>query len=288
MQTTHTIDETRQARSSLGRLAIVPTMGALHEGHLSLIRLARQHADRVAVSIFVNPTQFAPHEDLDKYPRPIERDLDLCRQHAVDLVFNPGVETIYPPHELPVEINVPAIGSILEGEHRPQFFPGVCRVVAKLFNIVQPDAAVFGQKDYQQLKVIEAMVAGLNMPIEILAGPTLRDPDGLAMSSRNVYLDAGQRKRALSLSKALREAEQLIDDGVMDPQHIESAMRQVLRSHDANIDYAVVRDARSLQPVDTVNPDVEPVVGLIAAKIDHVRLIDNRVIGQAEGKRHKA
>jgi len=278
MQVTHTIDETRQARRSLGRLAFVPTMGALHEGHLSLMRLARQHADHVAASIFVNPAQFAPHEDLDRYPRPIERDLDLCRDVGVDLVFNPPVEVIYPPRELPVEVNVPAIGSMLEGESRPRFFGGVCRVVAKLFNIVQPDAAVFGRKDYQQWKVIEAMVAGLNMPIDIVPGPTVRDPDGLAMSSRNVYLDDAQRKRGLSLSKALNEAEQVIRDGEMDPARIEQAMGQVLAAHDAKIDYAVVRDARTLQSVDTVNPAAEPVVCLIAAKIDHVRLIDNRVI----------
>ena len=288
MKITHAIDETRQARASLGHVALVPTMGALHDGHLSLIRLARQHADRVAVSIFVNPTQFAPHEDLEKYPRPIERDLQRCRDLGVDLVFNPDVPTIYPPYELPVEISVPAIGRILEGEHRPHFFGGVCQVVAKLFNIIQPQAAVFGQKDYQQLKVIEAMVTGLNMPIEILPGTTMRDPDGLAMSSRNVYLNADQRHRGLSLSKALHEAEQLIADGVMDPEQVESAMRQVLTAHDAAIDYAVVRDARSLQPVDTVNSQVEPVVCLIAAKIGPVRLIDNRVFGEAKGRRQKA
>jgi len=280
MIVTHTVQQTRQTRAKLGRTAFVPTMGALHEGHLSLMRLAREHADHVTASIFVNPAQFAPHEDLDQYPRPIERDLELCEQAGVDLVFNPNVDVIYPPHELPVDVNVPAIATMLEGEHRPQFFGGVCRVVAKLFNIVQPDVAVFGRKDYQQLKVIEAMVTGLNMPIQIVPGQTMRDLDGMAMSSRNVYLDADQRQRGLSLSKALREAEQLIADGVMEPQRIEQAMRQVLEAHGAVIEYAAVRHHHTLQPIDLVDTRREPVVCLIAARIDHVRLIDNRVIGE--------
>ena len=281
MIVTRHIDETRAARRPMGRLAFVPTMGALHEGHLSLMRLARQHADRLAVSIFVNPAQFAPHEDLEKYPRPIERDLELCRQTGVDLVFNPPAEVVYPPDELPVEINVPAIAGVLEGEHRPQFFGGVCRVVAKLFGIVQPDAAVFGMKDYQQLRVIEAMTAGLNLPIDIVPGPTVREPDGLAMSSRNVYLEGDQRRRGLALSKALREAEALIRDGVMAPDRVEHAMRQVLEAHRAEIDYAAVRHPQTLQPIDAINLDLEPVVCLVAAKIDRVRLIDNRLIAGA-------
>jgi len=285
MQVTRLIEPTRQAVAALrgsapdstgrARIAFVPTMGALHEGHLDLIRRGRERADRVVVSIFVNPTQFAPHEDFDRYPRPLEDDLAKCEREGVALVFNPAAETLYPPREVPVHVDVPELSGMLEGADRPHFFGGVCRVVAKLFNIVQPDIAVFGQKDYQQLRVIEAMVAGLCLPIHIEPVPTRRESDGLALSSRNAYLNAEERRSALSLNKALREAEAMIAAGHTEPETIEHAMRLMMETHEVAVDYAVVRDARTLQPVDLINPAVEPVVCLVAGRVDSVRLIDN-------------
>lgn len=279
MRITKTIDETRTARAAMGRVAMVPTMGALHEGHLSLMRRAREIADDVVVSIFVNPTQFAPHEDLERYPRPIERDLELCEREGVSLVFNPSVDVVYPPEEPETVVNVPSLGDHLEGAHRPGFFVGVCRVVAKLLNIVRPDAACFGMKDYQQLRVIEAMAGALCTGCTIAPCPIVREPDGLAMSSRNVYLDTDQRKRALGLSKALDQAAAMIDSGSLDPAEIEAAMARALIAHECAVDYAVVRDARTLAPMDIVNPSLEPLVCLIAARVDAVRLIDNREVG---------
>lgn len=278
MNITRSIEDTRTARASLGRVAFVPTMGALHEGHLSLMRQARELGDHLVVSIFVNPAQFGEGEDLDQYPRPIERDLDLCRELGVDLVFNPEVDVIYPADELDVTIDVPGLSTVLEGAHRPGHFVGVCRVVAKLFSIVQPDVAVFGRKDYQQLKVIEAMTRGLCLPIEIVAGQTVREDDGLALSSRNQYLDAMQREQALSLSKALREAEQMIRDGVLEPQTIERAMRMQMQAHDVSVDYAAVRGAHDLCELDVINTQLMPVVCLVAGRVGQTRLIDNVVV----------
>jgi pantoate--beta-alanine ligase len=279
MQTTKTIEQTRQACRALGDLALVPTMGALHDGHVSLMHEARRRAQHVAVSIFVNPTQFGPAEDFTRYPRPIERDLEICRAAGVDLVFNPSVDDIYPPSELTVNVDVPDLTSELEGAHRPGHFVGVCRVVAKLLSIVQPRVACFGMKDYQQLQVIAAMTAGLCLPVDIVPCPTLRDPDGLAMSSRNVYLKPEERPRALGLIKSLRLAERLVQQGVLDPAMIERAMHDELHAHDLKVDYATVRDARTLRSVDLINPGLEPVVCLIAARLGSVRLIDNLVIG---------
>jgi len=278
MNITRSIEDTRTARASLGRVAFVPTMGALHEGHLSLMRQARELGDHLVVSIFVNPAQFGEGEDLDQYPRPIERDLDLCRELGVDLVFSPEVDVIYPADELDVTIDVPGLSTVLEGAHRPGHFVGVCRVVAKLFSIVQPDVAVFGRKDYQQLKVIEAMTRGLCLPIEIVAGQTVREDDGLALSSRNQYLDAMQREQALSLSKALREAEQMIRDGVLEPQTIERAMRMQMQAHDVSVDYAAVCGAHDLCELDVINTQLMPVVCLVAGRVGATRLIDNVVV----------
>lgn len=261
-------------------MAFVPTMGALHEGHLALMRQGRQLADHLAVSIFVNPAQFAPHEDLDRYPRPIETDLRRCEEVGVDLVFNPTVEEMYPPDAPPVHVEVPSLGGILEGEHRPHFFGGVCRIVAKLLHIVQPDVAVFGMKDYQQLRVVEAMTRGLNMATSIEAGPTIREADGLAMSSRNVYLDAGQRKRALALSRSLTVAREAIEGGAIQPADIERLMRLELEAHDLKVDYAVVRDAVTLEPVDLIDPVRQRLVCLVAAWVEQVRLIDNAIVAE--------
>src|SRR4051812_46572458 len=193
MTVVKTIADARAERAKLGKLALVPTMGALHRGHLSLIEYAKQIAPFTAVSIFVNPTQFGPKEDYTKYPRPIEEDLDKCEQAGVDFVFMPSAEEMYPPGVPDVTVDLPGLTSVLEGKHRPGHFKGVCQVVAKLFNIVQPSVACFGQKAFQQRRVIEAMVQALDMPIDVTACPTLRDPDGLAMSSRNMYLSPEDR-----------------------------------------------------------------------------------------------
>ncbi len=279
MIVTTNIPQTREALSGGKRTALVPTMGALHAGHVSLIHRAKQLADRVAVSIFVNPTQFGPNEDFDRYPRPIEKDLQLCREAGADLVFSPTPDVIYPADELELSIDVPALTNVLEGAHRPGHFVGVCRVVAKLLNIIRPDVACFGMKDFQQLAVIQAMVRGLAMPVEIEPCPTVREPNGLAMSSRNVYLTPEQRPAALSLSKALREAHRLVAEGECDPKVIERAMEQEMAAHRVLVNYAVVRNARTLQPLDIINPKLAPVVCLLAGRVGSVRLIDNAVLG---------
>jgi pantoate--beta-alanine ligase len=280
MKITRTVAETRAAVAELGTVALVPTMGALHEGHLSLMRRARALARRVVVSIFVNPTQFGPQEDLARYPRPIERDLDLCSGEDVDLVFNPAASEIYPPDELEMILEVPALTRGLEGASRPGHFIGVCRVVAKLLNIVQPDVACFGMKDYQQLCVVRAMVRGLCMPVRIEACPTIREPDGRAMSSRNIFLTSEQRADALGLSRALGEARSLIAQGRTDPAGIETAMLRIMKQHRFEVDYAVVRSAGTLLEVDRIDVAGEPVVCLVAGKLGDVRLIDNAVVGQ--------
>lgn len=279
MDVIKTISEFRSARSNLGSVGFVPTMGALHEGHLSLLRDARRVCDHVAVSIFVNPTQFGPTEDFSKYPRTVDEDLAKCEAEGVDFVFMPDVDQLYPPSELDLIVDVPDLTNILEGAHRLGHFVGVCRVVAKLLMIVQPEHAFFGLKDYQQLRVIAAMVDGLCMPVRIEPCPIIRESDGLAMSSRNVYLTDEKRRHAVGLYKALTEAKSLVDDNETDPAVIESAMAQVLKMHHMEVDYAVIRDATTLTEVDSVNPSIEPVVSLIAAKLGNVRLIDNMVFG---------
>lgn len=280
-----TIAEMRQQRRTLrGSVAFVPTMGALHAGHVALMQAGAAIAKHVIVSIFVNPTQFAPGEDFERYPRPLDRDLDVCRSASVTGVFVPSVEQMYPPGQPICEVNVPSLASTLEGEFRPQFFPGVCRVVAKLLSIVQPDVACFGQKDYQQFKVVEAMVADLCLPVRIHMVPTIREKDGLAMSSRNVYLTAAQRPRALGLYKALTTAAALIhNQGETDPLAVEAAMRTILVAHQLTVDYACVRNAHTLQPMDCIEPALSGVVTLIAARCDQVRLIDNLLVAPGRG-----
>ena len=284
IESIQTLRDRRDAARRAGRrVAFVPTMGALHAGHLALMDLAAEQGDEAWASVFVNPAQFGPGEDLERYPRTLDADLAACEARGVAVVFVPSVETIYPPRVPDVTVNVPSLATILEGEHRPGFFAGVCRVVAKLFNLVQPDAAVFGEKDYQQLIVIAAMTAGLDWPIRIVPGPTVREADGLAMSSRNRYLDADQRRRAVGLFKALTEARAMIvEDGEVSPETVEAAMRDTLQAHRFDIDYAVIRHPHTLEPMDLIPaPDSDHPAprGLIAARIgedDHaVRLIDN-------------
>jgi pantoate--beta-alanine ligase len=278
MIVTHSIAETRAARKELGRIAFVPTMGALHAGHVSLMRMARQFAPKVAVSIFVNPTQFGPKEDFNRYPRPIEADLAKCRDAGVDFVFNPSPDEMYPPGASALNeivIDLPQLTTVLEGRHRPGHFRGVCQVVAKLFNIVQPDAACFGQKDYQQVRVLTGMVDALNWPIEMIMCPTLREPDGLAMSSRNAYLSPEERQRGLSISRALFKAQDDVKSGIRQANRLVATMQNILLEKHLNIDYVAAVDPRTLKPVDLMTG---PTVLAIAARVGTTRLIDNVIV----------
>ncbi|HWB55027.1 MAG TPA: pantoate--beta-alanine ligase [Tepidisphaeraceae bacterium] len=280
MLVTHTIAEIRSARREFGPIALVPTMGALHAGHLSLIQAARNFASKVAVSIFVNPTQFGPQEDFTKYPRPIEKDLAQCKDAGVDLIFNPSVEEMYPPGDPFLRqtiVDIPALTTVLEGKHRPGHFHGVCQVVAKLFNIIQPNVACFGQKDYQQFRVLSAMVDALNFPVEMKMLPTIRDPDGLALSSRNAYLSAEQRGQALTISRALFKAREDTAAGIHQTNRLIATMRNMLIENHVTVDYAAAVDARTLKPIEQIT---SPTLLAIAARVGNTRLIDNVLIGE--------
>lgn len=279
MNKLETIEQVRkyvgEARKAGRRIGFVPTMGALHEGHRSLMRAARAACDEVIVSIFVNPTQFGPGEDFERYPRPLEADLAACREEGVGAAFCPSVAEMYPPDSV-TTVTVSRLTEGLCGAHRPGHFNGVTTVVTKLFNIVQPDVAFFGQKDAQQAAVIRRMVRDLCMPVEIVVCPTVREPDGLAISSRNSYLSAGERAQALSLSAALRWAEAQVRAGQRD---VESLVREMRRQIDAagpcGIDYIEIVDADDLRP--------KAVVGgrcliALAVRIGNTRLIDNMVV----------
>lgn len=227
---TRTAEEFQALRPQLGRLALVPTMGALHTGHRSLIAKAREHAESVAVSIFVNPLQFGPNEDYDRYPRTFDDDLRVCAEEEVDVVFAPSVDVMYPDADRNglgqvVTVDPGSMGRVLEGEFRPGFFQGVLTVVTKLFNLIRPDVAVFGQKDAQQLAMVRRLVRDLCLPVTIVAAPTVRDPDGLATSSRNVYLSSEERASALALSKALFAG---ADAAASGPAAVLAAARAVL------------------------------------------------------------
>jgi pantoate--beta-alanine ligase len=257
-------------------LGFVPTMGAFHEGHLTLMRRARGDCDEVIVSVFVNPTQFGPGEDYDRYPRDPSHDSRLAQEIGVDALFAPGVEEMYPTASQTV-VEVPALAARWEGERRPGHFRGVATVCTKLFQIVQPDRAYFGQKDYQQLKVVERLVADLNIPLTIVPVSTVREPDGLAMSSRNVYLSPEERSAALILHRALRQAERLFLAGERSGAVLRAALNEMLASEPlAQADYAAVADADTLEPLETVG---ERAVLLLAARIGANRLIDNLLLG---------
>jgi len=249
----------------VGSLALVPTMGALHDGHAELIRLAGTLADAVAVSIFVNPLQFGPAEDLDRYPRTPERDLELLDRLGVGMVFAPGVAEIYPDDRPAVTVDPGPLGALLEGASRPGHFAGVLTVVTKLLGLVRPDVAVFGEKDYQQLALIRRTVADLELGVRIVGGPTVRDPDGLALSSRNRYLSAEQRQQALALPRALRAG---ADEGPNGAGAVLKAATEALRGID--VDYLALRGV-DLGPA----PDAGPARLLVAARIGTTRLIDN-------------
>jgi pantoate--beta-alanine ligase len=270
-----TVVETRAARASLGRLGFVPTMGALHDGHMSLMALARGGCDAVAASIFVNPTQFGPNEDLSRYPRPIEADLVRLEAAGVELVFLPSVEVIY-PKGFDTRIEVGAIANRLEGAVRPGHFSGVATVVSKLFNIVAPDEAWFGQKDVQQTRVIMQMVRDLDLPVKIRVGPTLREADGLAMSSRNVYLSAEDRAQAVALYRGLSAAEAAWAGGEANVAMLRSLIASEIATTRGVVDYISIADTDTLQELDMVR-DAGAVISL-AVRYGTTRLIDNLVL----------
>ncbi|MFH0909662.1 MAG: pantoate--beta-alanine ligase [bacterium] len=270
--------ETLALRRAGKRIGFVPTMGYLHEGHLSLIRLARDRADIVVVSVFVNPTQFGPKEDFSTYPRDIERDKQLCRHEKADIFFAPDAEEMY-AKDHSVYISDEKLAAGLCGASRPGHFRGVDTVVAKLFNIVQPDVAVFGEKDAQQLRIIRRLVRDINFPVEIVPGPTAREPGGLAMSSRNVLLKPEEREDALCLRASLLLAEDLYGKGECDAGAIRKAMHQVIeRAKTAKVDYIEIVDDETLGPVKTIKG---PALVAVAVKFSVTRLIDNTVLGRA-------
>lgn len=259
----------RQLGKTIG---LVPTMGALHEGHLSLVRNSNQECDTTIATIFVNPTQFAPHEDLDKYPRTIERDLGLLATLHVPIVFAPSVDQIYPPG-FSTFVDPPAVALPMEGESRPGHFRGVATVVLKLFNLTQPHVAYFGQKDYQQCLVVRRMVEDLGLPISINICPIIREPDGLAMSSRNRYLSPEERVQALAISQSLDTARQLAEAGERSADKLRDTIRGGLEQAGiSRIDYVHVVHPETLVAVDQIG---KAAIGLIAAHVGKTRLIDN-------------
>jgi len=264
----------RQVRRPSG---LVPTMGYLHQGHLSLVARARKENETLIVSVFVNPAQFGPREDLDTYPRDLKRDMALLEAEGTDIVFAPSLEEMYPPgYDTWVEVE--RLTQRLEGASRPGHFRGVATVVAKLFNIVRPDRAYFGQKDGQQAAVIRRMAADLNMGLQVVVLPTVREPDGLAMSSRNVYLTPEQRRAAPVLYRALTHARDLWQHGERDGERLRQEVRRILEGEPLvmNVDYVSVADAETLEELDTVD---RPAMLSLAVRIGRTRLIDNVPLG---------
>jgi pantoate--beta-alanine ligase len=280
MQIVRDVPGLRAALSSARTASLVPTMGNLHEGHLSLVRLARERGKPVVASVFVNRLQFAPHEDFDSYPRTFERDCDLLRAAGCDLVFAPGERDLYPePQRYTVDPGA-GLGDILEGASRPGFFRGVCTVVLKLMNAVQPSVAVFGKKDYQQLMIIRGMVRQLALPIEIVAGETARADDGLALSSRNGYLDPAERAEAAALNRALAALRDAVIGGARDLPRIEAEAVDGLHARGWAPDYLAVRRRRDLLAPEPSEIDAgELLVVLGAARLGSTRLLDNLEIG---------
>lgn len=275
MQTLNTVAEiralSREWHQAGERIAVVPTMGFLHDGHLSLIRLAREHADRVIVSIFVNPTQFGPNEDLARYPRDLKRDQALCEQTGADAVFHPAPEEMYAP-DFSTWVNEESLSRTLCGAFRPIHFRGVCTVCLKLFNITRADCAVFGRKDAQQLLVIERMVRDLNVPVEIIEAPLVREEDGLARSSRNKYLSEDEHRRALSLSRGLSAARAAYAAGERDAGALKAAVRREIEGNADHIDYVDLMSRDTLRPAARVD---SPALLAVAAYFGGTRLIDN-------------
>lgn len=261
-------------------IGFVPTMGALHDGHRALIRAARLHCDALVVSIFVNPAQFAPHEDLATYPRPIAKDRALCREEGVDVCFEPTTTTMYPAGFQTV-VTVPSVARRWEGESRPHHFGGVATVVTKLFGIVRPHLALFGQKDFQQAALVRRLVKDLDLGVRIIVRPTVREPDGLAMSSRNVYLSPEERRTAPIFYRALEAGRKAVERGVKDAASVQTIMRELLAGEPAvRIDYLAVCDPATLEPLTTIGRQA---VLLGAIRIGSVRLIDNVSVKTAGG-----
>jgi pantoate--beta-alanine ligase len=256
-------------------IVFVPTMGFLHEGHLSLIREGKKHGDDMVVSIFVNPSQFGPSEDLETYPRDLERDLDLLQKEGVNAVFTPDADEIY-GEKYQTYVELEKIPNHLCGLSRPVFFKGVATVVTKLFNIVKPHVTIFGQKDYQQLTVIRQMVRDLNFDIEVVGAPTVRESGGLAMSSRNTYLTPDQRISALSLNKSLQKAQSLVENGLKDADKIIDTAAELIRPHpETEIDYITICDPETLDDMKTID---KPALMALAVNIGKARLIDNMIL----------
>lgn len=268
----HMQEASRQIRSSGKTIAFVPTMGFLHEGHLELLRQARERADVPVLSIFVNPTQFGPTEDFDKYPRDMEGDLKKAEQTGTDIVFTPPVSEMYPEGSQ-TTVKVKSLPEHLCGLSRPGHFEGVATVVAKLFNIVMPHVAIFGKKDFQQLAVIRRMVLDLNMDIEIIGIPTVREPDGLAMSSRNKYLNPEERRSALCLKKSIDMAIAMVNKGERDAEKIKASIRDLITGHPfTGIDYISLCDPLTLDDISVIE---KPALLALAVRVGKTRLIDN-------------
>jgi pantoate--beta-alanine ligase len=278
MKTVITVKETRaacRAAKGNGRLGLVPTMGALHEGHLSLVRAAKAQCQAVAVSLFVNPTQFGPKEDLAKYPRSWERDRELLEKEGVDLLFAPAAAEMYPPGAATF-VTVEGLSEKLDGKSRPTHFRGVTTVVSKLFHILEPDRAFFGQKDAAQVAVIRRMVRDLDLPVEIVVCPIVRAPDGLALSSRNLYLDPAQRKSALTLSRSLHQVQARFESGERNVTALVNVGKQTMAEEPAvRLDYFEIVDPETLDSLDEVD---QPVLVAVAAFVGPTRLIDNIVL----------
>jgi pantoate--beta-alanine ligase len=270
----------RALRKDGARLGFVPTMGALHAGHLSLVRAAKNSCDAVAASIFVNPAQFGPNEDLAKYPRSFDRDRELLEKEGVKLLFAPPVEEMYPAGAV-TWVTVEGLSEKLDGRSRPGHFRGVTTVVAKLFHIVEPDVAFFGQKDAAQIAIIRRMVRNLNFPVEIVVGPIVREPDGLAMSSRNAYLDAQQRKQALVLFRSLTLVKKLADEGQRNAAKLIAAARHEIAAESAaRLDYFEVINPDTLDPVEDISGGA---LAAVAVYLGATRLIDNLMLPASNG-----
>ena len=272
---TETRAECRRARANGKRLGLVPTMGALHEGHLSLVRAAKTQCDTVVVSLFVNPTQFGPTEDLAKYPRPFERDRELLEKEGVAILFAPPVDEMYPKGEV-TRVAVEGLSEKLDGRSRPGHFRGVTTVVSKLFHIIEPDIAFFGQKDAAQSAIIRRLVRDLNFPVEIVICPIVREPDGLAMSSRNVYLSTEDRQSALVLHRSLGLVEEKFRAGEKDAAQLIAIARQVFaQKPQVRLDYFEIVDPDTLDPVERIQ---QPALVAVAAYVGSTRLIDNLIL----------
>jgi pantoate--beta-alanine ligase len=281
VQTVRTSEDLTRALAELGRgtLALVPTMGALHAGHLALVDEAKRRSDRVAATIFVNPKQFGPNEDLGRYPRQEDRDAELLAEHGCDLLWVPSEADIY-PDGFATKISVSGVSDRWEGEARPGHFDGVATVVAKLLMAIRPDIAIFGEKDFQQLAVIRRMVADLNIGVEIVGIPTVRDEDGLALSSRNRYLSEDERRRAVALPQALSTAKEAIVGGESVHVTLQRAKQSLVDAGFLKVDYVALVDAGTMEPVDWARGEMRLIA---AATIGSTRLIDNIAVSQKRG-----